>query len=244
MSHIGRIVIHADRFPTAEHFPFHLPVLRQTPAVELDRAVTFFVGENGSGKSTLLEAVARRCNIHIWGGEQWSRAQPNPYEQLLHRFIEVRWTDGMVPGSFFAGQFFRRFAELVDLWASTDPGQLRYFGGESLVSQSHGEGLMSFFESRYRIPGLYLLDEPETALSPRTQVRLVRLLREMAAAGHAQFLIATHSPILLACPGATIYSFDNVPLRPVAYRDTEHFQVFRDFLADPEGHFDSEGGDA
>ena len=236
MNHVDRITIYADRFPTREHFPFSLPVLRETPLLELSTPVTFFVGENGSGKSTLLEAVARRCNIHIWGAEQWSRAEPNPFEQLLHRYLTVHWANGVVPGSFFAGQFFRRFAELLDLWAASDPGQLDYFGGKSLVSQSHGEGLMAFFESRYRIEGLYLLDEPETALSPKTQLRLLHLLRDMGRAGHAQFLIATHSPILLACPHATIYNFDACPIEPVAYHDTEHYRVYKAFMADPQAH--------
>jgi len=93
-----------------------------------------------------------------------------------------------------------------------------------------GQSIMSFFRARYRIKGLYLLDEPETALSPKTQLDLLALLTRMGKAGHAQFIIATHSPILLACPDAGIYSFDHIPVRPVAYEETDHYRIFKDFM--------------
>jgi predicted ATPase len=223
-------VLHADRYPTRDCYPFNLPVLRQTPAVEFRRAATFFVGENGTGKSTLLEAIARRCRIHIWQGAERRRLDHNPYEGRLHEFLSVQWADGAVPGSFFASQIFRHFAELLDDMAAVDPGQLEHFGGRSLMTQSHGESLMSYFTARYRIAGLYFLDEPETALSPTRQVELVRLLAATAAAGHAQFLVATHSPILLACPDADILSFDRAPLRRVEYEQTQHYRLYKAFL--------------
>lgn len=214
-----------------------MPVLQQTHRLRLETPVTLLVGENGTGKSTFLEAVARRCNIHIWRPPTRGRVSRSPCEDTLHRFLTVHWSAGIVPGSFFAGEIFRHFASLLDDLAVSDPGLLRYFGGRSLLSQSHGESLMSFFRSRYRIRGLYLLDEPETALSPARQIELARLVRQMGEEASAQFLIATHSPILLACPGAKIYSFDHVPVRPLAYEQTEHFRVYRDFMADPAGHF-------
>jgi predicted ATPase len=93
---------------------------------------------------------------------------------------------------------------------------------------------MSFFRSRYRIKGLYLLDEPETALSPRSELLFVRLIKEMAGQGHAQFVIASHSPILLACPGAQIYSFDEIPAREVPYEETEHYRVYKAFMENRE----------
>jgi len=238
--HLCRIELLADQYPTRDHYPFNLRVLQETRSIPLDSPVTFFVGENGTGKSTLLEALARRCGIHIWEGIPRGRYQASPYEGALGRFVNVHWTDGPVPGSFFASRIFRHFAQLLDEMATNDPGQLRYFGGRSLMAQSHGESLLAFFGSRYRVEGLYLLDEPETALSPRSQIDLARLLGRMGAAGHAQFLIATHSPILMACPGATLYSFDHCPVRPIEYTDTEHYSVYRDFMADPGAHFDPE----
>jgi len=154
----------------------------------------------------------------------------NPYEETFFLYIEVKWTDGIVLGSFFSSQIFRNFAQLVDEWEADNPGQIDYFGGKSLIAQSHGQSIMSFFKSRYKIKGLYLLDEPETALSPKSQVELLRLLQEMSALGHAQFIIATHSPILLACPGSVIYSFDYSPVKTIHYEDTEHYQIYKSFM--------------
>jgi predicted ATPase len=125
---------------------------------------------------------------------------------------------------------FKDFANILDEWAVTDPGQLKYFGGKSLVTQSHGQSLMSYFRNRYRIRGLYLLDEPETALSPRSQLELLEILGTNSRSGHAQFIIATHSPILLACAEAKIYSFDHIPVCPVAYEETEHYRIYKNFL--------------
>jgi len=236
MPHITRLLLHPDRFPTREQYPFCLPVLQRTPELDLSSPVTLFVGENGAGKSTLLEAMARRCRIHIWTNTESGRVEHNPYALALHHFLEVEWTNGEVPGSFFSAQIFREFTIALDNWASVDPGQLDYFGGKSLMMQSHGQSLMSFFRSRYQLKGLYLLDEPETALSPASQLALVKLIRDMATAGHAQFLICTHSPILLACPGARIYNFDQVPIAPIRYEDTAHYQLYKAFMQDPEAH--------
>ncbi len=230
MLHLKEVRLLADRFPTTDHYPFNLQVLQQTRRVSFSSPVTFFVGENGSGKSTLLEALARRCQIHIWSGEERTRAVVNPYEQRLFLYTEVDWTEGPLPGSFFSAQIFRNFAQLVDEWEADNPGQIDYFGGKSLLTQSHGQSLMSFFRARYKIKGLYLLDEPETALSPRSQVGLLKLLQEMSGLGHAQFIIATHSPILLACPDAVIYSFDHAPVRNIHYEETEHYRIYKHFM--------------
>lgn len=230
--HLKRVSFHPDRYPTREHYPFNLDIFRETPELAFDAPVTMFVGENGTGKSTLLEAITRVCGIHIWRERERTRYTVNPYEDKLYRCISVEWTDGMVPGSFFASAVFQDFARILDEWASSDPGQLDYFGGQSLLTQSHGQSIMSFFRARYAIKGLYLLDEPETALSPRTQIELLKLLTETAAAGHAQFLIATHSPILLACPAATIYTFDESPIRPIPYEQTDHYRIYKAFMDD------------
>jgi len=236
--HIQGLELHPERYPTRERYPFSLAIFQRTRRVEFTTPVTFFVGENGTGKSTLLEALARRCGIHIWRGLERARFERSPYERDLYRAIDVEWTHGRVPGSFFASQDFRAFARLVDDWATSTPGILDHFGGRSLMTQSHGQSLMSFFKARYAIKGVYFADEPETALSPRTQLELLRVLSEMGEAGHAQFVIATHSPILLACPGATIYSFDHIPVRQVAYEETDHYQVYKAFMEDPSRYPD------
>ncbi len=231
--HLSRIVFHPDTYPTHEHYPFNLDIFHRTAEIVLERPVTMFVGENGTGKSTLLEAVARKAGIHIWQDYGRTRFQYNPYENKFHRCISVEWADGCVPGSFFGSSVFHDFARILDEWAAADPALLDYFGGQSLLTQSHGQSIMSFFKARYEIKGLYLMDEPETALSPATQIALLKLLARMAAAGHAQFIIATHSPILLACPGAAIYSFDEIPIQPIAYEQTPHYQTYKDFMSDP-----------
>jgi len=231
MMHLKKISLFPKKFPRGDHYPFNLPVLQQTERIRFDSALTFFVGENGTGKSTLLRAVAKKCRIHIWKDEDKVRFESNPFEELLYKFIDVTWTNGRVNGSYFDSELSREFARHLDEWASADPGMLDYFGGKSLLTQSHGQSLMSYFKHRYRIKGLYLMDEPETALSPRSQLELLDSLQKMAQAGHAQFIIATHSPILLSYPDAVIYSFDHVPLLPIAYEQTDHYRIYKDFMA-------------
>ncbi len=233
--HLDGINFYPEDYPTNEHYPFCLKIFREIRTLPLQTPVTLFVGENGTGKSTLLEAIANRCGIYIWQGRERLRYEYNPYESRLCEYISVNWKNGRVPGSFFGSSVFQDFARLLDEWALADPGQLKYFGGKSLITQSHGQSIMSFFRARYSRTGLYLMDEPETALSPRTQISLVDLLINMSRAGHAQFIIATHSPILLACPRATIYSFDQVPITSLGYEETDHYRLYKDFMADPRG---------
>jgi predicted ATPase len=226
------VVFHPERYPALESYPYNLAIFRETADVSFHTPVTFFVGENGTGKSTLLKALAKKCRIAIWEGDRRTRFQRSPYEDDLHKAIDVEWNQDRVPGSYFASEIFRNFAQLLDEWASADPGLLKYFGGESLMSKSHGQSLLAFFEARYRIRGLYYLDEPETALSPQSQLGLLRILDAAARTGEAQFIMATHSPILLALPGARLLSFDHATIREVPYTETEHYLIYKDFMAD------------
>lgn len=232
MIHLKSIALSVEKCPTREYYPFNLHIFQETCQLEFFSPVTFFTGENGTGKSTLLQALAQKCRIHIWEGIERKRFESNPYEGMLFKFISVRWRDGKVPGSYFGSEISNNFAQCLDEWAVSDPGILEYFGGKSLMTQSHGQSLMSFFKARYRFRGLYLLDEPETALSPRSQLELLKVLKDNSEAGHAQFIIATHSPILMACPEATIYSFDEIPVKTIDYEKTEHYRIYRDFMAD------------
>ncbi len=231
--HLSRVVFYPDRYPTQSHYPFSLPVFKKTRQIAFHSPVTLFVGENGTGKSTLLEALAHRCRIPIWKNDTLRRLEHNIWEDKLYQFLSVKWRHGPVPGSFFGAAVFRDFTRLLEEWAEADAGQLERFGGKSLITQSHGQSIMAYFKARYKIKGLYLLDEPETALSPATQIELLDLLSKTAKSGHAQFLIATHSPILMACPGAFLYSFDHVPVRAVAYEETSHYRIYKAFMEDP-----------
>ncbi len=228
--HLQSVTLQSNLFPKTEQYPFNLAILKKAGTIPFRSPVTFFCGENGSGKTTLLEAIAVRCTIKIWKDNGNSRLHKSPFEDHLSKYTSVEWCDGPVPGSFFGSRIFHKFTRLLDAWAATDPGLLDYFGGQSLMGQSHGESLMAFFKSRYRIPGLYLLDEPETALSPASQLELLSLIYKMAGAGHAQFIIASHSPILLACPEAEILHFRADGIDPIDYEETDYYRVYRDFL--------------
>lgn len=208
--------------------------------IEFSTPVTFFMGENGTGKSTLLQAIARKCNIHIWEDNDRRHYRNNRYEAQLHRALSISWENGSVSGSYFGSQIFHHFTQRLDEWAVANPEILTYFGGDSLRSQSHGQSLMAYFKSRYLRKGLYLMDEPETALSPKTQLSLVQLLQEMARSGHAQFIIASHSPVLLACPDSRILSFNQAPIQEIDYEQTEYYAIYKDFLNNRGRYLNSE----
>jgi predicted ATPase len=232
--HLKKLTFRPDDYPVNNIYPFNLNVFRKSPSLDLDTSITFFCGENGSGKSTLLKAITKRCGIYIWKEYGKTRFDYNPYEEELYRYIDIDWADGKKPGAYFSAESYEHLATIIDDWASCDPGLLDYFGGKSLITQSHGESFMSFFKSRYKIEGVYFLDEPETALSPKRQIEFLKLLTRMITDGHAQFIIATHSPILLSCPGARIISFDGDNLKPISYEETDYFRIYRDFLLDRE----------
>jgi len=230
--HLVKVRIHSESYPTDRLYPFNIPILRETPELTFRKPVAFFVGENGTGKSTLLDAMTRKCGIHIWDKPRRHLAHHNPFETKLADYVTVTWTNGRVPGSLFRAETFRDFADFLDDVALCDPGRLKYHGGHILNTLSHGEAILSYFSGRYHIKGLYFLDEPESALSPASQVRFLKILQQLEAGGHAQFIMATHSPILLAYPGAQIFSFDSSRIEEVEYEDTAHYRLYKRFFTD------------
>ena len=230
--HLVKVIINSEDYPTNRCYPFNVPILRETPELTFRKPFAFFVGENGTGKSTLLEAITRKCDIHLWDKPRRHLAHNNPYETRLADHITVTWANGRVPGSLFRAETFRDFAAFLDDVALCDPGRLKYHGGHILNTLSHGEAILSYFGGRYHVKGLYLLDEPEAALSPSSQVKFLRLLQRLEAAGHAQFIMATHSPILLAYPGAQIFSFGSLHIEEVDYENTTHYRLYKQFFTD------------
>jgi predicted ATPase len=228
LTHIG---IHEDRVQPGVH-PFDLPLLRNRLDLALTRPITFLVGENGSGKSTLLEALAWSVGFGAQGGNRDHQFAENVEGQALGRALRLSWRQRTAAGFFLRAETFFNFATHLE-----EVGSLfgRY-GGASFHTKSHGEAFLSLFEHRFE-DGLYLLDEPEAALSPQRQLAFLRILYHLATPRIAQFVIATHSPILLAFPGATVLSLDDGDIREVAYDETTHYQLTRDFLASPERYF-------
>ena len=176
--HIRSLSFLHDTFPKTDCYPFNLEVFRKSGTLEFSCPVTFFIGENGTGKSTLLRSIAHSSQFHIWETQVGNRDSRNRYEGDLHKSIRLEWEDGRVRGSFFASEVFHHFAESLDAWSKADPGCLDYFGSTSLVVKSHGQSHMTFFKHRFARKGLYLLDEPENALSPVYQLELLRMLRQ------------------------------------------------------------------
>lgn len=212
-------------------YPFSIRAFSQGIDLSFRGSVTFFVGENGSGKSTLLEALAECCGFHPEGGNRDHHRAAFADRSLLAQSLQLSWSPKVTEGFFMRAESFYNFATYIETVSD-----LRAYGGRSLHQQSHGESFMSLFVNRFE-QGLYILDEPEAALSPQRQLSFLRVIHDLSTPGHAQFLISTHSPILLAYPGAVLFSLDGDGIQEIAYRETAHYLVTRDFLNSPERFF-------
>jgi predicted ATPase len=229
-----------ERIPAEDRFPYNLSFVRGLD-LDLDRPLTFFVGENGSGKSTLLEAIAEVSGFHAAGGGKEELAEPTRDRSELSRALRPRFRHRPRDGFFFRAETLVNFATLLEQRREDpdfdDDPYMRY-GGQSLHHRSHGEAFLAVFQHRIH-DGLFLIDEPEAALSPQRQLSLMYLLRDRVERGRTQFIVATHSPILLTFPGAAIVSFDEGALRRVAIEETRHYQITRGILECPERYWQS-----
>ena len=225
---LTRVSLNQGRIQAGVH-PFTISLLGQELDLELTTPVTFLVGENGSGKSTLLEALAWALGFNAQGGNRDNSYTEGVDGHALGRALHLSWRQRVTDGFFLRAETFFNFATYLEEVGSP----FLAYGGKSFHQQSHGEGFLALFENRME-DGVYLLDEPEAALSPGRQLTFLTILHQLAAMKVAQFVIATHSPILLTLPGATVLSIENAQIREVSYRDTEHFQLTRDFLNAPE----------
>lgn len=233
----SRVTLRRDKVESFEVYPFHLPAVRSLESLDLHPKVTFLVGENGSGKSTLLEAIAVSLGFNAEGGTKNFRFDTRVSHSVLHEYLRIAKGFKRPKTGFFlrAESFFNVATEIENLDAepSFGPPVITFYGSRSLHEQSHGESFLSLLTHRFGPEGLYILDEPEAALSPQRQLAVLSRMHDLVAE-RSQFVIATHSPILMAYPDAWIYACTAAGLERVAYRDTEHFQVMSDFLQNPE----------
>src|SRR5213592_1181486 len=212
-------------------YPFNIRAFSHGIDLAFGSKVTFFVGENGSGKSTLLEALAECCGFNPEGGNRDHHRATFADRSPLAQALRLSWRPKVTEGFFMLAESFYNFATYIE-----GVSDLRAYGGRSLHEQSHGESFISLFANRFE-QGIYILDEPEAALSPQRQLSFLKIIHDLERPGHAQFLIATHSPIILSYPGAVLFSLDRDTVREIAYSETEHYRITRDFLNSPERFF-------
>jgi predicted ATPase len=224
-----RLELLRERIAAPDQYPYSIPAVAAVDGLSLESRVTYFVGENGSGKSTLLEAIAVAMGFNPEGGSMNFQSSTRSSESSLAGALRlVRSVRRPRTGFFLRAESFFNVATTVD-----QLGVASSYGGRSLHEQSHGESFIALSLHRFGPDGLYLLDEPEAALSPLRQMSMLRRMHDLVRQG-CQFVVATHAPILLAYPGARIYELDGCGLRAVAYDDTSTVRVTREFLGNRE----------
>ena len=235
-----RVSIVPERIQGDDGYPFNLPFVRQLD-LQFEAPVTFFVGENGTGKSTLMEAIASLCRLPVSGGGRNEMADRHGPDVASALALAIRPSFRRAPPDayFLRAEFQAHFASLLDS-RREDPEFLgdpySRYGGKSLHARSHGEAFLAILQHRIR-SGLFLLDEPESALSPQRQLVLLAHMWNQVSAGRSQFIVATHSPILLTFPGADLVAFDGDTLTRVKLEDTPHYQITRGILQNPESYW-------
>jgi predicted ATPase len=262
MAHLRSIGLRPVSPAEADRFPFSVPIIRELGTLDVDAPVTFFVGENGSGKSTLLEGIASSANLPAVGSDALEHDATLSAQRELGRAFRLTWNRRVKRGFFLRAEDFFGFTKALaklrsELLARLDEVDDEYRDrsdwakglakgpaaasladmerryGVNLDENSHGQSFLKLFQARFVPGGLYLLDEPEAPLSPQSQLGLMAMIGDMLKQD-AQFIIATHSPLLLGFPGARIYNCDRVPMERVAFEELDHVVITRDFLNAPE----------
>lgn len=237
MPYLKRLTLNWNKVKDKNQYPFNVPAISRLDTLDLDNNVVFIIGENGTGKSTLLEAIAYQCGFSIGGGSRNNDLGLTDKSELLSSVMTLSWLPKVTRGFFLRTETFFNFAQYLDELAKEYPAVYEAYGGKSLNEQSHGEGLISLFAHRFGGKSLYILDEPEAALSPQRQLALLKIIHDLEQADQAQFIIATHSPILMAYPGALIYQCDDDGFHMTDYEDTDHFRLTKAFLDNPARFF-------
>ena len=231
--YLKRVWLDASRVSDPAAYPFCLPFLQREFDLSFDHAITIIVGENGSGKSTLLEGIAAMAGYDEAGGGKGyipvdhSRAL-EAMGGRLSQALRAAWLPKITTGWFFRAESFFSVARYLDQAALEGGGRPPDF-----LSHSHGEGFLRFFEERCRRQGIFIFDEPESALSPSRQIEFLKLMRRMDRSGVCQVIMATHSPIIMAYPGACLLRLSKYGLDPVTVEETDHYRLMREFWTDP-----------
>lgn len=230
---IRRIEYEKQNISKLDEYPYNIPCLKKFKALEFHSPVTFLIGENGSGKSTLIEAIALLMKMNPEGGTNNFQFQTNNTISSLYQYLKVVKTPRTIKNKFFLrAESFYNFSTELDRIQREYGDVIQYYGGKSLHEQSHGESFMAVMKNRFGKEGLYILDEPEAALSPTRQMSLLILIQDLIKQG-SQFIIATHSPILLSFPNAEIYNLEkNMEL--ISYEETDYYQLYQLFINNKE----------
>jgi predicted ATPase len=243
--YLKRLWLDLERVPDAEAYPFCLPFLRDGFELSFDRAITVIVGENGTGKSTLLEGIAVLAGYNeAGGGKGYMTVDHSDALEVmggeLSRALRAAWLPKITNGWFFRAESFFSVARYLDRVALEDP-----FSGPppDFLSHSHGEGFLRFFNERCQRQGIFIFDEPESALSPSRQIEFLKLMQMMDQSERCQVIMATHSPFLMAYPNATLLRLSKYGLEPTTVESTDHFKTMREFFEDPRGFVEAAIGE-
>ena len=234
--YLRRLWLDPSRIADRAAYPFCLPFLQDEFELSFDRPITIIVGENGTGKSTFLEGIAVLAGYDEAGGGKGYR--PVDHSRALEKMggqlskaLRASWLPKITNGWFFRAESFFSVARYLDE-AAREP-----LSGPppNFLSHSHGEGFLRFFEERCQKQGIFIFDEPESALSPSRQIEFLKLMRRMENIGHCQIIMATHSPVLMAYPDARLLRLTKYGLEPVTVKQTDHYKIMREFCDDPAG---------
>ena len=225
--YLKKIELKRDKISSFDDFPFNIPSIKGLEHLDFHPDVTFFVGENGSGKSTLIEAIAVAMGLNPEGGNKNTTFATEKTHSTLGDYLKtIKSFKKPRDYYFLRAESFYNVATYMD---NLVPPPIQGYGGKSLHKQSHGESFMATISNKLRGNGLYLMDEPEAALSPKKQMSAISVIHELVEK-NSQLIIATHSPILLAYPRAKIYHFSEYGIHETRYEETEHFEVTKNFL--------------
>ena len=236
---LKEIYLHDFNFDS-NTFPFSIPFIKNNNFhLKIHSPVIIISGDNGSGKSTILKSIAFNCNFNLNGGSNQHNFDSNESASLLNKHLKFLWNIKVSNGFYLRSDNFINFANFIDEQAK-EHGEViayKYYGGKSLNQQSHGEALLSLFFNRFNEEGIYILDEPEVALSPEKILALMRIIKKLTDNGKSQFIIATHSSMLMAYPYAQFFYIKNNHIEETSYDETEHYTLTKSFLDCPERYF-------